>query len=218
MATISSQMRSAGKSVGSLAVLVGFALGGSGALPVAAAQAATATTCPETTLVQPFKAIEEKEKIKEPGYYSLMSGGGFEAGETAWTLSGGAKVASGGGVSALTGKEVKSSLELPKGAVAVSPLTCVEPNDRTFRFLDRNESGTTTLTVSVVYEGLTGASKVSTLTAATGKELAASAILNTGAHEAAKLSGGFAKMSVRFEATGGTARVDDVYLDPRMRR
>jgi hypothetical protein len=199
-------------------VLAGFAVAGYAALPVAAAQAATGTTCPETTLIQPFKAIEEKEKVKEPGYYSLVSGGAFEAGETAWTLSGGAKVASGGGISALTGKEPKNSLELPKGAVAVSPLTCVEPNDRTFRFLDRNESGTTTLTVSVVYEGLTGASKVSTLTAATGKELAASAILHTGAHEAAKLSGGLASMSIRFEATGGTARVDDVYLDPRMRR
>jgi len=184
-----------------------------GALPVAA----QAASCPETTLIQPFAKIEEKEKVT-PNYYSLVAGGAFEAGETAWTLSGGAKVASGGGISALTGKEVKSSLELPKGAVAVSPLTCVEPNDRTFRFLDRNESGNTTLTVSVVYEGLTGRLNEKTVSAATGKELAASAVLHTGAHEAAKLSGGFASMSVRFEATGGTARVDDVYLDPRMRR
>ncbi len=184
-----------------------------GAMPVVA----QAAGCPETTLIQPFAKIEEREKIT-PNYYSLLAGGAFEAGETAWKLSGGAKVASGGGISALTGKEVKSSLELPKGAVAISPLTCVEPNDRTFRFLDRNESGTTTLTVSVAYEGLTGLLDEKTLSAATGKELTASTILHTGAHEAAKLSGGFANMSIRFEATGGTARVDDVYLDPRMRR
>src|SRR5271165_6747956 len=194
-----SRLKSAASSRGSLLALAASTAGMTfaAALPVAAAQAAS---CPETTLVQPFKAIEEKEKIKEPGYYSLVSGGAFEAGETAWTLSGGAKVASGGGISALTGKEAKRSLELPKGAVAVSPLTCVEPNDRTFRFLDHGEGGSTTLTVSVVYEGLTGllATKVLSLTAATGKELTASAILHTGAHTAAKLSGGFAYMSIRF--------------------
>ncbi|MGO8905870.1 MAG: hypothetical protein ACLQMH_09645 [Solirubrobacteraceae bacterium] len=211
-----SRLKSAASSRGTLLALAGTAAGLTlaAALPVAAAQAAS---CPETTLVQPFKAIEEKEKIT-PNYYSLVAGGAFEAGEAAWTLSGGAKVPSGGGISALTGKEVKASLDLPKGAVAVSPLTCVEPNDRTFRFLDRGE-GSTGLTVSVVYVGLSGllSSKIDALSPPTGKELAASPILHTGAHTAAKLSGGYAYMSIRFESTAGTARVDDVYLDPRMR-
>src|SRR5271165_1286782 len=116
--------------------IAGFAL--AGLLPVAAAQAAG---CPESTLSQPFAEIEKNEKLTEIHYYSLVAGGAFEPGEAAWTLSGGAKVASGGGISVLTKKEVKNSLELPKGAVAVSPLTCVEPSDRTFRFLDRAEVG-----------------------------------------------------------------------------
>lgn len=197
-----------------------LALGGTAAtaaLACGAPAAAQAAFCPEVALSQPFAKIEEAERLT-PGYYSLVAGGAFEAGETAWTLTGGAEVASGGGISALTGNAVKTSLELPKGAAAVSPLTCVEPNDRTFRFLERGEGGPASLTVSVVYEGLLGISKVSSLSVPTGSVLAASPILHTGAHLAARLTGGFAQMSIRFESTGGTARIDDVYLDPRIRR
>jgi hypothetical protein len=193
------------------------ALGGVGLAGVLPA-AAQAESCVETPLVQPFKAIEEKEKLT-PGYYSLVAGGAFEPGEAAWTLSGGAKVASGVGVSPLTGKEVKSSLELPKGAIATSPLTCVEPSNRTFRFLGRGEGASSGLTVSVVYQDLLGFlfSKVTARTFGSGKEFEVSPILETGVHRELLLLGGYAKMSIRFASTSGTARVDDVYLDPRMR-
>jgi hypothetical protein len=216
MVKTGSRIKSAAASRGAHLVLAGTVAGLTlaSALPVAA----QAASCMETPLVQPFKAIEEKEKLT-PSYYSLVAGGAFEAGEASWTLSGGAKVASGGGVSPLTGKEVKSSLELPKGAVATSPLTCVEPSNRTFRFLARGEGASAGLTVSVVYEGLLGFlfTKVSGGTVGSGKEFAVSQILDTGVHREAILLGGYAKMSIRFASTSGTVRVDDVYLDPRMR-
>jgi hypothetical protein len=197
--------------------VAGFFLAGvPSALPVAAVQAATATTCPETTLVQPFVKTEEKEKLT-PGYYSLVAGGDFEAGEAAWTLSGGAKVASGGAKSPLTEKEGKSSLDLPDGASAQSPLTCVETNDRTFRFLDRSEGTAATVTVRVVYETALGSVAVVVGTLAPGASWEPSPILHSGAAVAAAIKGGVAHMSIRFTSSKGTARIDDVYLDPRMR-
>src|SRR5208283_5878208 len=105
----------------------------SGLLPVATAEAATATSCPVTTLVPPFL------KWEDSNYYSLVPGGSFEAGEPAWTLSGGAKVAPGSETFAVTGTLGKSSLSLAEGASAQSPVICVEPNDRTFRFFARSE-------------------------------------------------------------------------------
>jgi len=211
-----SRLKSAASSRGSLLALAASTAGMTfaAALPVAAAQAAS---CPETTLLQPFKAIEEKEKIKEPGYYSLVAGGDFEAGEAAWTLSGRAKVGSGGAKSPLTAIEGKSSLDLPEGASAQSPLTCVETNDRTFRFLDRSEGTAATVTARVVYETALGSVAVVVGTLAPGASWEPSPILHSGAAVAAAIKGGIAHMSIRLTSSKGTARIDDVYLDPRMR-
>ncbi len=212
---IKSPARSRGAFIALAGTVAGLSLAGIlGALPVGA-QAATAT-CPETKLVQPFAKIEEKEKLT-PGYYSLVAGGDFESGEAAWTLAGGAKVASGGAKSPLTEKEGKSSLDLAKGAVATSPVTCVEPSDRTFRFLDRSEGASASLAVRVVYETSTGPDAVLAKTLTPGTSWEPSPILHTGAALATAISGGVAHMSVRFTSTKGTARVDDVSLDPRMR-
>jgi hypothetical protein len=193
---------------------VAFA-GGSAALP-AAAEATTASTCPETTLSQPFLT-----NWKDAGYYSLVAGGSFEAGETAWTLSGGAKAASGSETFAVTGKPGKSSLDLLSGATAASPLTCVEPTDRTFRFFDRYEGSAATLTVKVVYESSTGSSKTSVTISKTlsvsNSGWAPSPIFETGVPPSSMVTGGVSHVLISFTATKGTARIDDVYLDPHMR-
>jgi hypothetical protein len=215
MVPTSSRLKSPAVSRGSFLALAGAVagLGFAGvlsALPVAGAQAAS--TCPETTLTQPFLA-----KWKDANYYSLIAGGSFEAGETAWTLSGGAKVASGSETYAVTGTPGKSSLDLPAGATATSPLTCVEPTDRTFRFFDRSEGATATVTVKVVYESAAGSVAVVVGTLTPGSSWEPSPILHSGAAVAGAITGGVAHMSIRFSTTKGTARIDDVYLDPRMR-
>ncbi len=218
MAPIWSRLKSPGRPGGSFAVLggtvAGLALAASSAvLPVAAAAAATATSCPETTLVQPFL------KWSDSGYYSLMAGGSFETGEAGWTLSGGAKVASGSETFAVTGKLGKSSLGLPEGASAQSPDICVEPNDRTFRFLARSEGASATVAVKVVYENSTKKTSVTlTKSGTVSSSWAPSPILETGVPASSMVSGGVAHVSVSFTATKGTVRIDDVYLDPRMRR
>jgi hypothetical protein len=215
MVPILSQVRAARKSAGSLVVLAGTLAGlglVSAALPVAA-QAAAAATCPEATLVQPFL------KWEDSGYYSLIAGGSFEAGEPAWTLSGGAKVASGSETFAVTGKLGKSSLGLPQGASAQSQVICVEPNDRTFRFFARAEGTSATVTVKVVYEN-SAKNKSVTLTRSgtVSSSWAPSPILETGVPASSMVSGGVADLSITVTATKGTARIDDVYLDPRMKR
>ncbi len=212
MVPIWSRIKSAAVSRSSSLALVGTVAGLTlaGALPAASAQAAI-PACPETTLIQPFL------KWQDSGYYSLVAGGGFEVGESAWTLSSKAAVASGSETFALTGKLGRSSLQLPTGASAQSPLTCVEPNDRTFRFLAHGEGGSAMITVSVIYEGLLGLISNTVKTGTVGSSWEPSPVLHTGAQKAAKLAGGFAHMSIRFEANKGTARIDDVYLDPRMR-
>jgi len=55
-----------------------------------------------------------------------------------------------------------------------------------------------------------------TLTVGNGWEL--SPILHTGAALASTISGGTAQLSVAFTSAKGVIRIDDVYLDPRMRR
>ncbi len=217
MVQILSRMTSSGKSAGAFAILAGtvagLALAGvSALLPVAAADAATATTCPETTLVQPFV------KWADSNSYSLVPGGSFEAGEAAWTLAGGAKVASGSETFAVTGTLGKSSLDLPAGSSAQSPFTCVEPDDRTFRLFARTEGAEATVRVSVIYQTLLGniALPVGKVVAKGGWE--PTATFHTGVLLGALLSEGSVHVALRFTPISGSSRIDDVFIDPRMRR
>jgi hypothetical protein len=216
MVPIWSQVRSSRRAGGSLAVLAGTVAGLalaaiSAVLPVAA-EAATAKTCPEPTLVQPFV------KWADSNYYSLVAGGSFEAGETPWTLSGGATVASGSETYAVTGKLGKSSLDLPQGSSAQAPFTCIEPNDRTFRLFARSEGKAATVRVSVVFQTYLGEIALPVGNAVTTSSWEPTAAFHTGVLIGALLSEGSVHVALRFTSTSGVARIDDVYIDPRMRR
>ncbi len=216
MVPIWSHIKPSRKAGGSFAVLAGtvagLALAGVSAVLPVAAEAATAKTCPEPTLVQPFV------KWADSNYYQLVAGGGFEAGETPWTLSGGATVASGSETYAVTGKLGKSSLDLPQGSSAQSPFTCVEPNDRTLRLFARSEGKEGAVRVSVVYQTYLGEIALPVGSAATTSSWEPTAAFHTGVLIGALLSEGSIHVALRFTATSGVARIDDVYIDPRMRR
>jgi hypothetical protein len=182
-------------------------------LSSAPAQAAsTETACPATTLTQPFV------NWGDAGNYSLVPGGSFEGGEVPWTLSGAASIAAGSEPYAVTGQLGTSSLKLPEGSAAQSPLVCVEPNDRTFRFFVRSEGLFAIVAVRLVYRSTEGnlvlAEKLVLATSTWEPTL----IMHTGAARASAISGGSAYLSVSLVARRGAARIDDVYLDPRMRR
>jgi len=183
-------------------------------LPAAGAQAATTEKpCPETTLVQPFTAWSDS------GYYSLVPGGSFEVGEPRWTTLGPAVVALGNEPYNVAGTPGWFSMAVAQGGSAQSPYMCVEPNDRTFRFFLRGATPSATLSVSLLYKGplglpVTVASK--SFTVGNGWEL--SPTLHTGAAVVSAVSGGSAQLALQFASTKGIVRIDDVYLDPRMRR
>ena len=217
MAPIWSRLKSPGKPAGSFAVVGGTVAGlalaaSSAALPVASAAAATANSCPATTLSQPF------QKWSDMNYYSLAPGGSFETGEAAWTLSGGAKVASGSETFAVTGKLGSSSLSLPPGAVAQSPFTCIEPNDRTLRLFAHSEGSQASVRVTVVYQTYIGNIALPVGTAAVNSSWAPTSTYHTGVLIGALLSEGSVHVALRVTALSGGSRIDDVFIDPRMRR
>jgi hypothetical protein len=201
--------RSSVSAAGTLAALALMALWV--ALPVTAAQASTAS-CPATTLSQPFL------KWSDASYYSLVAGGDFESSPSSWTLSGGATRAAGSEPYAVTGTLGGWSLALPRGASAQSPFTCVEPSDRTFRFFDRSEGTEASVLASVVYKTPLGNVAIPVGLLTVKKSWEPSAILNTGAAIATAVSGNTAQVALRFSALSGTARIDDVFIDPRLRR
>jgi hypothetical protein len=217
MVPIWSRLKSPAKAGRRFAIVGGTVAGltlaaSSAVLPVATAQAASATSCPATTLTQPFVTWSDSN------YYSLAPGGSFEAGEAAWTLTGGAKVASGSETFAVTGKLGSSSLSLPQGAVAQSPFSCIEPNDRTLRMFGRSEGSTSSVRVAVVYQTIVGNIAIPVGTAALGSSWAPTSAYHTGVLIGALLSEGSVHVAIRVTAVTGASRVDDVFIDPRMRR
>ncbi len=93
------------------------ATGGSesvGAITTVAAKT-VAASCEGETFTQPFEAFGDNN------LYTLVAGSQFAGAEEGWTLSGGAKLVTSSHPDGSTG----SVLQLPKGAQAVSPPTCV---------------------------------------------------------------------------------------------
>lgn len=175
--------------------------------------ASSASTCAASAQSQPFL------KWGDSNSYGLVAGGDFEGSLSGWTLSHGAAQAAGSESYGVTGTVGKSSLELPSaGASAQSPFTCVTASDPTFRFFARNEGPPSSVSVAVAYQTPIGviAVTVGTVTPSSGWQ--PSAAMPTGAALAGALSSnGTAQMALRFTALTGPSRIDDVFVDPRMR-
>ncbi len=215
MYSLSRPVKRARRSARAPVFLTGLALACTWAvLPVSGAQAAgTEKACPETTLLQPFTSFGDS------GYYSLVPGGSFEAGEPRWSTVGPAVVGPGSETYDVTHTPGSFSMALAVGGSTQSPYMCVEPNDRTFRFFLRAGTPSATVAVSLIYKGPLGLPVVvssKSVTVGSGWEL--SPTLHTGAAIVSSVSGGSAQLALGFTATKGVVRIDDVYLDPRMRR
>jgi hypothetical protein len=181
-------------------------------LPGAPAQAASAGTCPSSALSQPFL------KWGDSNFYELVAGGDFEGTLSGWVLIHGAQKASGSELYGATGKVGASSLALPYGASARSPFTCVTPSDSSFRFFARNEGPTASVLAEVVYWTPFGNVSVPVGIVKLSSGWQPTASMPTGAALAGALSSnGTAQLALRFTATTGSARIDDVFIDPRMR-
>jgi hypothetical protein len=148
--------------------------------------------------------------------YTLTPGGDFETQAEGWTLSGPATIAAESAPFLLGPALGVGSLELAAGATAVSPTVCVKRGFPTFRFVARSASAEdSVLRVDVVYASgkvkKTGRVKPRAEWAPTRK-----LSLAQGRFKAKRR--GSALIQLRFVATAGTVRMDDVYVDPRYNR
>jgi hypothetical protein len=179
---------------------------------VAAAQSASSGTCPTPVVSQPFL------KWSDSNSYGLVPGGDFEGTPSEWTLSGGAKRAAGSESYAATGALGSWSLALPAGASAQTPFLCVGATEQTFRLFARGEGSAAVVLPQVVYQTPFGNIAIPVSVIVPKRSWEPTAILSTGAPLATAIAGGTVQMALRFTSLVGSSHIDDVFLDPRMRR
>jgi hypothetical protein len=147
----------------------------------------------------------------DSSHYMLTPGGSFESGSPGWTLSGGAKVVAGNEPFYIHAKSDSKSLSMPSGSSATSPTMCFAAGDWHLRFVTK---GTGQVRVTIQVNSLLGV--VSVLDGGTvqpggtwSPSPRVSLLLsNVGGLLTTKA------ISLRLTTSGGSAQVDDVYLDP----
>jgi hypothetical protein len=182
----------------------------------AAETAATQQSCTDPALHTHLAAFGDSRD------YFVAPGGSFESGATAgWQLSGGAKIAGGNEPFNVLGSGT-SSLDLPAGGSATSPVFCVDLNYPTFRFLavQQQQAADAGLQVDVIYPEI---AKGNVHMAATYKPLNAWTLMKDVKldPQRAGKKPGWRKVALRFRVPatkkGGDWKVDNVLVDPRCR-
>jgi hypothetical protein len=177
-----------------------------------AAHAAQATTTGAAacahTLSTVFAAFGDR------GYYTLVPNGHFETGTAGWTLGGARIVADQAGFK-LGGVAGRSSLELPAGTTVTSAPVCAAKAYKTFRFVARSVTGgQASLDVEVLYAD--GKVK-SGGTLKPTKVWAPTPVLQISQGALDLQATGTTQVRFRFRARSAAVRIDDVYIDPRLR-
>ena len=177
---------------------------------------ASASSCDDPALEQPFARWGDRAS------YKLLDDGGFEAGGEGWTFTGGANDVAGNESFDVGGSADNRSLVLPSGSRAVSPFTCVGLDEPTLRLFAKRRSGLlTTLFVEMQVQTSLG---LSVWLPVLPGDLGGSSWHPT---VAMPLLGNLLTLShtdrtsVRFRFTPllfGSWQIDDVYVDPMMRR
>ena len=180
------------------------------AAPAGAALVSTGA-CSTATLSQPFARWGDQST------YELAPGGDFEGSLAGWTLSGGAARVAGSEPFGATGAVGASSLSLSAGASAQSPYVCVNASYPTFRFFAQNTGLLSTVLVQVVYKTALGTVALPLGTVALSGQWQPTLPMLTGSVVAGLITGGTAQAALRFTALTGGSRIDDVFVDPRMR-
>jgi hypothetical protein len=177
--------------------------------PVGARAALDGTGCPAQPVSQPFTPW------MDPGWYTFLPDGGFEAGGAGWTVGAPASVVAGNEPYHVHAAGDARSLQLPAGASAVSPAVCIAAAHPAVRFFVRNTGSLASqLTVDVLFAGPDGTPqslRIGRLTATASWR--PSPVLPIGVNLLSPL--GTQQIRLRFGAgQSGSWSVDDVYLDP----
>jgi hypothetical protein len=186
-----------------LSILVALAVG-------AAAPAARAASCPSVPVAQTFA------HWLDPAWYMTAPNGGFEAGGTSWTLTGGAATVQDNEPWHVRSATDHVALALPTGAAAKTAAVCISVNHPTTRLFVRNTGATASrLAVSVVYTGLDGKpASLSIGQLAGGAAWAPTPVVPVVVNLLSLL--GDQHVAFRFAPADGLGkwRIDDVYIDP----
>jgi hypothetical protein len=175
----------------------------------------SAHDCDEPTLSKPFARFGDQTD------YFLAPGGDFENGAGGWGLSGGARVVADNEPWNVNG-DGSGALSIPAGATVTSPTICVGVQHPTIRLFARRTSGLpllASLAVSVQAEtslGLTVTLPVNAVLLNTGSWSPGGQMLIV-ANLLPLLPGDLTPIRLKFTSLLGTFRIDDVYVDPRMR-
>lgn len=183
---------------------------------VLACSAATAQACDYRGAEQVFKPWGDNH------FYVLAPDGGFEAGGSGWSLSGGATAVAGNESFYLNDAADQRSLSLPAGSSAVSPPICMSLDTPIFRLVARNTGDPNAgLRVEASYKllGLVRTKTVSTVKA--GPDWAPSQQMST-VLTLSTIVGTLIPSAIQIKITpvgsGGQWQVDDLYIDPFARR
>ena len=179
---------------------------------------ASAESCDGSTVTQPFSRFGDNAN------YKLLQGGSFESGTTGWTLSGGATVVAGNESYNVGGSGQSKSLSLPSGSSATTPMTCVGLAEPTLRLFAKRNSALLGLvsTLSVQMQVQTSLGLSAWLPVLPGD------VGGGSWHPTAQMPllanlltlSATDRTPVRFKFVPllGSWQIDDVYVDPMMRR
>jgi hypothetical protein len=192
--------------------------------PAAQAKKKTTTTTTSTTATAPAPAPgtcpgQSFSTIfagfSDDGLYTLVPNGDFEAGTAGWTLGGGVTVVADQSGLKLGGTTGRSSLELPAGAQVTSAPVCAAKAYKSFRFAARSVTGGRAgLGVEVLYAD----GKVKSAgSLSPAKTWTPTPVLKLSQGSLGLGEDGTAMVRFRFTASTAAVRVDDVYIDPRLR-
>ena len=172
---------------------------------VAPAGAGLGISCPNATSV-PFAPWADYAN------YAFVPDGGFESGAAGWALTGGASVRAGNESFYIHSEGDRSSLSLPAGSTATTPVMCIGLLSTKMRFVAAGDR-TAKVKVQIIYRGL--------LSSVLGI-LDGGTVNTSGAWEPSPqmtMLGGLLPLltqgvQFRFVAVNGSSTLDDVYLDP----
>ena len=178
---------------------------------------ASATSCDGSTVTQPFSRFGDNAN------YKLVPGGSFEGDAKGWTLNG-AKVVSGNESYNVGGSGQKYSLSLPSGSNAISPFTCVGLAEPTLRLFAKRNSAllglVSTLNVEIQVQTSLGLSAWLPVLPGDlgGSSWHPTAQMPLLANLLTLSATDRTPVRFRFTPLLGSWQIDDVYVDPMMRR
>ncbi len=178
--------------------------------------AAGQQTCTDPTLATHLAALGDTRD------YFVAPGGDFEPGTTAgWQLTGGAELAGGNEPFNVLGRGA-SSLALPAGSSATSPVFCVDLNYPTFRFLANQAQAAADagLMVDVIYPEIAKGNVHQAASYKPFKTWALTKDIKLEPQRAGKQAG-WRKVALRFRVPatkkGADWRIDNILIDPKCR-